>query len=116
MGFFNMFITCEVIPILGTEKTNKNLREYYIFEPTDVVPSSLQQPPADTTAQGSTNGDHVTAEGGKATSKPKKNRKLSSRLDEKLTLDQKVKKHSTPSERRGVVAPRLWNTKKIKKH
>ena len=53
------------MPILGTKKTNKNLREYYIFEPTEVVPSSLQQPPGDTTAQGSTNGDHVTAEGGK---------------------------------------------------
>ena len=53
------------MPMLGAKKTNGNPREYCMFEPTGVVPSSLQQPPADTTAQGSTNGDHVTAEGGK---------------------------------------------------
>ena len=53
------------MPMLGAQKSNKHFREYYIFEPTGVVPSSLQQPPADATAQGSTNGDHATAEGGK---------------------------------------------------
>ena len=36
-----------------------------MLEPTRVVPSNLQQPPTDTTAQSSTNGGHVTAEGGK---------------------------------------------------
>ena len=50
---------------LGTKKNAKNLWEYCIFEPTGVVPSSLQQPPTDTTAQGSTNCGHVTAEGRK---------------------------------------------------
>ena len=82
MSFFNILTTCKHMLILGTKKTNKNLREYYIFEPTGVVPSSLQQPPADTTAQGSTNGDHVTAEGGKGNVETQKNMKFSSRLHE----------------------------------
>ena len=47
------------------KKLIKTYGEYRIFEPTRAVPSTLQQPPTDTTAQGSTNGGHMTAEGGK---------------------------------------------------
>ena len=62
--FFNILITCEVIPMLGAQKTCKNPREYCTFEPTGLVPSSFHRPLTDTTAQGPTNNGHVTAQSG----------------------------------------------------
>ena len=62
--------------MLGGKKTNKNPWEYCPFEPTGVVPSSLQQPSADTPTQSSTIGGHVTPEGGKANVETYKNMKI----------------------------------------
>ena len=76
MSFFNILITCEVMPMLGAKKTCKNPREYCTFEPTGLVPSTFHQPLTDTTAQGPTNNGHVTAQSGKGNVETRKNMKI----------------------------------------
>ena len=79
------------MPMLGAKKTNKNHWGYCTFELTGVVPSNLQQPPADTPTQSSTNDGHVTPEGGKANVETYKNMKIELSLIRKHNFRSKMR-------------------------
>ena len=76
--------------VLSTAEACKNeFKTFRSVQPTRVVPSSLHQPLTDTTAQVSTNGGPVTAEGGKGNVETYKNMETELSPNENTTFAEK---------------------------